>query len=136
MNTNAWGPPLWEFLHTITLNAPLKVPAEQQLVLQRFFDSIGTVLPCRYCRNSYKLFTEMFPITCFIRTRLGLAYWLYRIHDLVNVKLAKPASPPFVEVIEKYEKTRFSGPTTTREAVLRAENHYSKKWARLLRKRR
>lgn len=124
MQVDTWGPPLWSFLHTMTFNAPDKIIAVDGAPYKRFFSSLGDLLPCRFCRDSYKVFIEYVPLCRYLGTRMGLTYWLYTIHDLVNRKLGK-RSPTFLEVVERYEKNRSGGTSLDMSAFARsAEQRY------------
>ena len=54
MMTSTWGPPLWHALHAITFNYPVNPSEEQKKEYFNFFNSLGGVLPCKYCRDNYK----------------------------------------------------------------------------------
>lgn len=99
MNTKgkySWGTSCWCFLNCIVFNAPIEIPIEERQKYKSFFTILGDVLPCSYCRCSYKQFLEIIPIDNYLDTRLHLAFWLYQIHCKVNEKLKKP-NPSFVE---------------------------------------
>jgi hypothetical protein len=124
MDTKVWGPPMWKSLFTIASNYPLKIDKNNRLHVckkryyKNFFTSLKNILPCKYCRISYKKFLKELPITPFLESRTQIMYWLYLIKDKVNKKLivqekingtkifkTKP-SPPFEEVCKYYEKFR------------------------------
>lgn len=105
MNVNKWGPGGWTFLHTITFNYPLEPSNEDKIKYKSFFDSIGEMLPCKYCRDSFKIYCKYIPIDEFLESRVGVTYWLYRIHQLVDEKIFKD-NTPFENVIRKYENFR------------------------------
>ena len=66
MNVNKWGNPGWEFLHTITFNYPLKPTSDDKKRYIEFFNSVGKMLPCKYCRDSYNIYIKYLPIElCF-----------------------------------------------------------------------
>ena len=105
MNVNNWGPPGWLFLHCITFNYP-EIPSESdKLRYKNFFENISDILPCKYCRDSYKIFIKYHPIDCFLDSRVGVCYWLFRIHNLVNKKL-NCNNDKFIDVVKKYESFR------------------------------
>ena len=133
MNVNAWGPPLWSFLHTMVLNASQKTSKSEQKYYELYFMALGETLPCKYCRESYKIFSQKLPVKQFSRTRLGLFYWVYRLHDLVNKKLGKGPSPSFFHVLRKYEGARVESKQIDVAEVASAEKHYQKRADRLLR---
>ena len=111
MDTKKWGPHGWVFLHSIAFNYPENPSSEQKSFYSMFFRSIGHVLPCVYCRNSFQNFMETHPIEPYLGSRYQVSYWLYMIHNLVNKKLRNqgnniPSDPSFEEVCEKYNRLR------------------------------
>lgn len=104
MNVNKWGPGGWIFLHTMTFNYPDKPTKEDKKKYTNFFNMLGGMLPCKYCRDSYNIYLKHVPIDKFIDSREGLTYWLYYIHNLVNDKVFKNDSTTFEEVVRKYER--------------------------------
>ena len=106
MNVSNWGPGGWVFLHTITFNYPLKPTIEDKKRYTKFFNNIGEMLPCRYCRDSFKIYSKYLPIKNFLDDREGITYWLYQIHNLVNDKVFKNDSTTFGEIVRKYERYR------------------------------
>lgn len=112
MNTTKWGPGAWVFLHTITFNYPLDPNTKDEdeeltkrEVYSNYFKFAQKILPCKYCRKSYKVYIKFLPIDPFLDDREGVTYWLYRLHDLINKKLFK-TSPSFEFVCRKYEEIR------------------------------
>ena len=105
MNVNKWGPGGWNFLHTMTFNYPLEPTEYDKERYSKFFNITGEMLPCKYCRNSYKKYIKYVPIEPFLEDREGVSYWLYRIHQLVNDKVFKK-NVSFKQVVKEYEKIR------------------------------
>ena len=114
MMTKVWGPAGWLLLHCITFGYPYAINpnnldhAYKQDHYKTFFNMVGHVLPCKYCRESYIEFAKETPIDNFLDTRENLCKWLYIIHNKVNKKLgvARDCIPTFKEVKEFYEKFR------------------------------
>jgi len=121
MMTNVWGPPGWVFLHCITVGYPYKINPKNKEHISRkqhtkeFFNNLGHVLPCKYCRESYLKFISESPIDNHLNTRKELAKWFYNIHNKVNQKLGVPKCdiPPFKEFYQKYETYRAKCKQTT-----------------------
>jgi len=109
MQTRVWGPGGWLFLHCIAQNYPLEPSPEKKTEYLNFFKLVGSVLPCRYCRESYHEFITQ-PGTILDNSVMGsrksLSLWLYKIHNKVNKKLGITGAPTFKEVWEKYESFR------------------------------
>ena len=106
MNVNKWGNHGWEFLHTITFNYPINPTIDDKNRYKNFFKNVGEMLPCKYCRDSYKIYYKHVPIKHFIDSREGVTYWLYYIHNLVNDKVFKKNHTDFEDVVRKYEGFR------------------------------
>jgi hypothetical protein len=105
MQVNKWGKNAWEFLHTTTFNYPETPTNEDKLHYKTFFNSLDFVLPCKYCQNSFQIYTKYIPIDYFLDDRMGLTYWLFIIHNLINAKLGNQLET-FENVVIKYEKCR------------------------------
>ncbi len=94
--TKMWGKSCWDFLFTtIICRYPVKIDLrkKEDKILQKTFKNLllnlKIVLPCIYCRNSFKDFVDELPIDKFLVGRIELMYWLYLIKDKVNNKLIK-----------------------------------------------
>ncbi len=105
MQVNKWGPALWIPLHAMTFNYPENPRKSDKERYKTYFESLGTMLPCKYCRQSFQAYSRYLPIDPFLDSREGVTYWLYTIHNLVNEKLFKP-SCSFRDVVIKYEQMR------------------------------
>lgn len=102
MNTLFWGRPAWKFLFSIANNFNQK----EKKQYQDFFISLKNILPCKYCRNSYKQYIKDIPIKNYLSSRKEFIYWLYLIHNKVNDKLRKQGyydrkDPKFSSVLKK-----------------------------------
>ena len=91
-NTKKWGPAGWDFLFTSIIGRyPIKVISKEDITIKQAFKSMLTnlsiVMPCIFCRNSFKGFLEELPIEEYLVGRIELMYWLYLIKDKVNQKL-------------------------------------------------
>lgn len=111
MMTKVWGPAGWLFLHSVSFGYPLKIDnsnSSKKIEYKVFFESIGDILPCKYCRESYNKYIQEIPIDDHLNSRDALVEWLYLIHNKVNNKLNVPECdiPTLEEVKEKYEKYR------------------------------
>lgn len=118
MMTKVWGPPGWFFLHSVTFGYPDEINPENVDRVRHyanFFNSLGHVLPCKYCRNSYNEYITELPVEHFLKSRKDLTLWLYLIHNKVNDKLGIPECDRllFEEVENKYEQYRAKCKQTT-----------------------
>ena len=88
--TNVWGP--WMvFLHCVKLDTHKKDSKNKEHISRKkytkiFFNSLGHVLPCKYCRQSYLEYLTEHPIDKHL-DMAKLAKWFYDIHNKINRKL-------------------------------------------------
>ena len=123
MMTKVWGPPGWLFLHCVSFGYPFAInpqnPAHKNKKLHygEFFNYVGNILPCKYCRESYIEFMKEDPVENHLETRDQLCKWLYNMHNKVNNKLGVPECniPSFEEVKVEYEKFRAKCKKTSTE---------------------
>ena len=90
MNTSAWGPPLHRGLFFVAagydLNDTPKHIKDQQY--KDFFASLGNVLPCKMCRQSYGQFFKSLDINRYMGLpSCGLIRFYYDMRELINRKL-------------------------------------------------
>ena len=109
MQTRVWGRPGWTFLHCIAHNYQPGVHKPNEY--RAFFKLLGSTLPCKYCRQSYKRFFKQIPIENFMGSQKEMAYWLYLIHNKVNDKLRSQGlynnpNPSFESIYRRYEQYR------------------------------
>jgi hypothetical protein len=109
MQPAAWGPPLWFFLHTMSHNFPENPTPEIKAMYRDFFVSLGHVLPCKHCRDSYQAITRDLDLNVF-KSRRSLSRWVYDLHNTINLKLRKPCGPSYGAVARSYEALRAGNP--------------------------
>jgi len=107
--TKIWGPAGWTFLHCITYGYPTEPTDERREKFKQFFTLVGEVLPCKYCRDSYKEFIndKMTELNDDVLTnRRTLTEWLYNIHNAVNYKLGMDYGDTLEDIDKRYESYR------------------------------
>lgn len=107
MNVKCWGPTAWYTLHRITAHYPIQPTPDDKKIHFELFSNLRYTLPCKHCRNSYKIYFSELDIRQFLGTRDHLMYWLYDIHNRVNEKLRSQGyldtkNPSFSEVHKRY----------------------------------
>lgn len=101
MNSTAFGPCAWNFLHQLPWNFPKEILSfDDSTLIIRFLHFIITMLPCRYCRESGGLFEKEIGLIDSVSydiggrtrmvTRSKVANYIYTLHNRVNNKLEKP----------------------------------------------
>lgn len=107
--TKIWGPPGWIFTHAITFGYPDKPSDIQKENYKKFFFSLGDVLPCKFCRESYKIFitTGNTALTdAVLESRASLTLWYYNVHQRVNDKLEIDYIINYEDIVNRYESFR------------------------------
>lgn len=130
MVTSIWGPSLWHSLHTISFNYPIKPTKEQKQEYKDFFISLKNVLPCRFCRDNYKMNLKKYPINSkILKNRETLSRWLYNLHEYINTNLDKKSGLTYDEVRDRYEHFRsrcINEPTNIKEKCTNNKNNKEK----------
>lgn len=86
MNTSAWGPSAWAFLHEICLHAT----PDSRDKIHLCFLLLRKCLPCSRCRESFHVFYANDPLSPKI-TAASAHDYACKLHTLVNAKLFKPS---------------------------------------------
>lgn len=105
MQTEKWGPHLWETFHFLSFGYPENPTEEDKQEIFNLFKSMLRLLPCELCRRSYKFFFEKLDIKKFYDSRKGVILWVFILHNVVNMKLGKDTYT-LAKVIYKYENMR------------------------------
>lgn len=107
--TSIWGPHEWEAFHAKTFGYPIKPTDEQKLAYLQYFILEGDVLPCVFCRASYKKFInegDTLLDMSVMESRETFTRWGFRIHNAVNKKLGVDYGDTYEELCYKYESYR------------------------------
>lgn len=107
--TKVWGKEGWDFNHAVTYGYPLEPSDEQKTKYRNYFISLGDVLPCSYCQDSYKKFIttgETALTDDVLENRESLTRWFKRVHDAVNNKLGVEYAIDYEDLDDRYEKFR------------------------------
>lgn len=123
-NPKVWGPPLWRKLHKITFEYPEQIdnsnPQDINIKnsVRRLFMELRTAIPCKECRDSYKVYIKRRPIDPHLHSRYALSKWLYDIHNMVNAKLRKKERDLFnkkMQELDAYARVYRISPTQRNE---------------------
>lgn len=107
--TKIWGPPTWVSLHCITFGYPVEPTEEQKKNYKDYFIGVGNVLPCKYCRESYKEFIKEEGSILddnALKNRNTFTKWFYNLHNKVNNKLGIDYDVNYKCICKKYESYR------------------------------
>jgi len=127
--TTIWGPAMWESLHNISFNYPHNPTQEDKDNYYKFFISIGNILPCCTCRNSYKKHIcedgTKCTYDCF-QNRETLTKWLFNFHHMVNKKLGYNYDITYDMLCKKHESYIASCNLTPEQKKNAYKNYYNR----------
>ena len=89
MNPATWGPPLWRIMTDVAYKADRLQNPQVLPYVCNFFKSLAFLLPCKYCRQSYRRYITQVDCGEYNQQR-RLTEWVWRIKEMVNDKLKKP----------------------------------------------
>jgi len=108
--TKIWGPAMWESIHCVAFGYPLEPTPEQKKYYKDFFMNLMNVLPCKFCRDSYKDFITKEKDTVLtdddLKNRESLTKFVFKIHNRVNKKLGVNYNLTYNDIVKKYESYR------------------------------
>ena len=111
MRTTFWGPNAWNFLFSSVLGSypeNIDIKNKEHIKIKKefknLFNSLGYVMPCIFCRESYRKFIKESPLDNHLSGRIKLCFWLYKLKDKINKKLIKQETECFKSEHEKLIK--------------------------------
>jgi len=125
--TKIWGPPIWFFLHSMSLAYPKRIDSnnvkhqEIKKSMYLFLSNLSNVLPCPLCANSYYDYINEpgFLIDNYLDSRESLFKYIYLLHEKVNDKLGVPMCkrPTIQQAFDYYSRFIANNPckATTEE---------------------
>ena len=144
MQSAVWGPAAWFFLHCMAANYPIHPTHERRRAHGHFLQNLGSVLPCRFCRERFKenlkdsllktrpkkwgdhIFNAKlveWPVDqqlwCWpqFKNRRRFSRLVWQLHRSVNECLGKPRGLSLKETREKYEQYRATCKEDNKECV-------------------
>jgi len=128
MSTKHWGPAAWKFLFTSIMGRyPTKIDNNntEHILIKNAFKSmllsLQVVMPCIYCRESFKKFILELPIEPYLVGRIELMYWLYLMKDKVNKKLLGQENKCYKDEKLKLKSLFYGGHITQDEYYTRVK---------------
>ena len=105
LSPSVWGREAWHFIHAVAITYPVNPTKDDVREYKKFFESLGTVLPCEICANHYKEKIKDIPIK--LGSRRELFQWSVDIHNSINKEHGKKIytyEQAFKEVNNNLEK--------------------------------
>jgi hypothetical protein len=82
---DVWGPHGWKFIHFITMGYPETPTEEDKKTYKKFFEMLGSVIPCKICGDHYNSHIKKHPIDDkILKDKDSLMAWGVEIHNIVN----------------------------------------------------
>ena len=109
MNSSVFGPSTWQSMFFIAAGYDLNETAKsvKDPKYRQYFKSIGDVLPCRYCRESYEKFYDSMDIQQYLdMPSCGLIRFVYDLKNMVNAKLIAQEDQAFEKEYYKLLETK------------------------------
>lgn len=103
--SETWGSSFWITSHTVASAYPEENPTEEEKGhFRQFFDTFEHILPCKKCREFWKLVLEERPLTDAVLTnRISLSRWVLDVHNMVNVHLDKKRVFTWKQLVSRYQ---------------------------------
>lgn len=115
---DSWGPALWRFLHASSFAYPDEPDALRRAQMLEFLKSVGSVLPCKTCRNHYNEYINEHLTEEVVLSKAVLVAWLVDLHNSVNRRTGKKEWT--VEDVNRIYQTKTSGgscPATKKHTI-------------------
>jgi len=112
--SSVWGPSAWFFIHCVALNFPLNPTRQEKLTYRRWFESLGTVLPCGACKRNFKsnLISANYDTKTDFESRMQFYQLTYRLHNVVRQQQGKSTTLSYQDSVLLYEQFRAQDCTT------------------------
>ena len=89
MDPIVWGPKLWFFIHTVSLNFPNNPTFEEIKNYESFFENLKYIIPCEKCRLHYSQRLSANPVSKYLTDSNTLFIYTIDLHNEVNKSLGK-----------------------------------------------
>ena len=99
-----WGKSGWTFIEYIALGYPDKPTEEDKKNYTDLFKSLQYTLPCKECRENYKLHLLQSPIEDYLKNSYSLYDWTILMQNKVNRILKKTFKNPEKERTNKFKR--------------------------------
>ena len=101
MDPNLWGPPLWKFLHLVSIHYPIKPSKKDKEEHKKFLHSLKHILPCPICANHYSEYMSDSKIENALQNKENYIKLIWSLHNDVN-KRTQSKMYTFEEFIKLY----------------------------------
>lgn len=106
VSTTSWGGPLWHASFCMAINYNDHPSPNKKQIYLDYFNILGNILPCYFCRTYYEKCKKVLPLEEYINDETieyPVMYWLYLLKDLVNQKLIRQENECFYKECAKID---------------------------------
>jgi len=90
LDPKIWGPHYWFFLHTISMNYPIKPNTITKKKYYDFIQNIPLFIPIETMSTYFSHLLDQYPISPYLDSRDSFIRWMHFIHNKINQRLEKP----------------------------------------------
>lgn len=129
ISPSTWGKTAWKFIHSTALTYPNNPTPAEKNAMTNFIFSLQYILPCKKCRENFKLELQKYPLGKNIESKQALNTWITKIHNEVNSRLGTPflTEKDVVElVLSDFESTNRLSTTSKISTTPEGKNDCSK----------
>ena len=109
--TFIWGPSMWNFLHMMSFQYPVKPSDTDKKKYKAFIEQLTYVLPCGSCRDNLNINLKTVKLLAgTMKSRDTFSKFVYDLHNQINVMLGKSMYASFEQVSNKYDAFRLRCP--------------------------
>jgi len=101
-----WGPPAWDFLYCVAFSYPHKPTKQERVDMQRFFMSLGNILPCLKCRGNYNKKMTNKPVKDALRSKKSLVLYVMNMKNGITKQNKKKKLDNYNDLCKKYYLTK------------------------------
>ena len=86
MDPSIWGPPLWKFLHLVSIHYPHNPDKLDKTQHKQFLTSLNHILPCPVCADHYKNYMTNEKIDLALKGKKNYMKLIWNLHNDVNAR--------------------------------------------------
>jgi hypothetical protein len=96
---------MWATIHSVALGYPHQPTDSDKFDYQKFFNSLGNVIPCCACKTHYLNLLQKHPIQ--LQNKLDLFKWTVTIHNEVNLIRSDVSVWSVDEALKQWSRTEY-----------------------------
>ena len=90
LDPSVWGPHFWFFLHTLSMNYPIRPNTVTKKKYYELIHNIPLFLPGESNATYFSKLLDKYPVVPYLDSRDSFVRWMHHIHNKINERLEKP----------------------------------------------